>query len=548
MGKMAGYLRPIAPNTTTLIKRPCYNCFVGIILIVLVLVMGFLLYRKLIPAILALPLFALLIALVALTPSAFDAAGEASLGAANGSLPEGTPSFASPTIAAFAAYLKAYSPVLDVVVGQGMAMLAGAFLAVIIGAILAAHIRANGVAEQIVRFAAEFGGDSPLTLTLILTLVTAILFTTLGGLGAVIMVATLTLPVLRSVGVSGKTAAVSFLLALSLGGTLNPVNWQVYKDILGLEQQEIIKFAITMFGIFAAVTALYIAVKLAKNTRTKIMTVGVAIAALAIVAFVGILGYSAVVLPIVGTVFLVLITVSLIVLWLGAIFNLFTRVTSSAKPPLFAYFAIIVPLFHILGDTLARALIPAYAALGVTMPFLAALMLGVVYSFIASFKRNRANVDMLMRAMFEGFKDAAPAVLLMIGIGMLLKATMLPDTASAVSPILEFALPRSPVPYILVFTILAPLSLYRGPLNLWGMGSGIVGIVLGAGVLSAQHIMGAFFSVGMMQGVCDPTNTHNVWVGNNEGIEVVDLTKESILWVWIAVLAGLTAATFIFSW
>jgi hypothetical protein len=546
----------------------------GIVLILLILAMGFLLYKKLVPAILALPLFSILIGIAALTPTAAKAfsSGDRIAGALNAA--GGGAADAPAQAVGLAAFAKAYAPLYDVVIAQGMPMLAGAFIAVILGAILAAHIRANGVAEQIVRFAAEFGGDSPFALSLVLTLVTALLFTTLGGLGAVIMVATLTLPVLRSVGVPGKTAAVSFLFALSLGGALNPVNWQIYKDILGLDSDTIIRFALAVFGVFAIMTVLYLAFKLARGARSRVAALAITAAcALAIIALAK-SGALSVAWPYIGLVLTIALIAALIALWLGAIFTfireLFTggqtnastnvgagggagvgarvEAVPSPKPALFAYFAILIPLLHNLADTLLRSISPQYASLGISMPFLAALALGILYSFLASYKWRASNSDLLMRAMFEGFKDAAPAVLLMIGIGMLLKATMLPETAATVQPMLTAVLPRSPIPYVLVFTLLAPLALYRGPLNLWGMGSGIVGIVLGAGLLSAPLVMGAFMSVGMMQGVCDPTNTHNVWIANHEGVDVNDLLKESILFIWALVAVSLTVAALTMPW
>ncbi|MEP0815452.1 MAG: hypothetical protein HRF49_12435 [bacterium] len=512
----------------------------GYVLVLFILLMGFLLYRKLLPAILCLPLFAIVIAKAALLPTAGAAWRDGGL----------------------LGYIGHFSPVLDVVISQGAAMLVSAYIAVVLGAILAAHIRENGVAEQIVRFAAEYGGDSPFALSLVLTLVTALLFTTLGGLGAVIMVATLTLPVLRSVGVSGKIAGASFLFALSLGGTLNPVNWQIYKDVLGLEADTIIRFALVMFGVFAVLTVLYLAWKLVRSVRGRVITVAVALLLVIAVAALQLTGAFAKIKDYLLWTLLGMMLAALFVLWVGAFVTMAMVYfgwrkgaaqnggasnsggeTTKPKPRVFAYAAILVPLLFLLADALARASVPGYADSGIAMPFIAALALGVIYSFVASFVRDGKNADLLMKSCFEGFRDAAPAVLLMLGIGMLLKATMMPETSALVEPLIRAAIPRSPLAYVIAFTVLAPLSLYRGPLNLWGMGSGVVGIVKAAGALSAAHVMGAFFSVGMMQGICDPTNTHNVWIANHEGVDVLDLSKETLPWVWAGVAAGLVAAS-----
>ncbi len=491
--------------------------------------MGFLLFRKALPAILALPVFAVLIALTSLLPKAFGQLRE-----------DGFEGFGS-----------ALTPLYGNVIQDGATMLAAAIAAVIFGAILASHIKATGVAEQIVRFAAEFGGDSPFALAIILSLVTALLFTTLGGLGAVIMVATLTLPVMRSVGISARTAGASFLFALSLGGTLNPVNWQAYKEILGLESDRIIKFALTVFIVFAIATVFYLAFKLIRTVAAKIIVVAITAAVVGLAAALVSSGFMAGFIRGAGIAALALLIAALAALWLAVIIRFIAvniaksgGIPAPAKPHFLAYAAVLVPLFHLLADTLARAIIPEYAESGITIPFIAALALGIFYSFLASFRRRSRNMDILMKSIFEGFKDAAPAALLMMGIGMLLKATMLPETSQAVQPLITGLIPQGPVSYVLTFTLLAPLALYRGPLNLWGMGSGLIGVLLGTGTLGAPMLMAAFFSVGMMQGVCDPTNTHNVWIANHEGVDVADLTKETVPWVWPGVMLCLIAAVF----
>jgi len=51
------------------------------------------------------------------------------------------------------------------------------------GALLSRVVLSTGIAETLVTYAAEFGGDRPLLLSLLLCGVVAILFTTVTGLG-----------------------------------------------------------------------------------------------------------------------------------------------------------------------------------------------------------------------------------------------------------------------------------------------------------------------------------------------------------------------------
>jgi H+/gluconate symporter-like permease len=67
------------------------------------------------------------------------------------------------------------------VVEEGGMRLKTAILAAILGSILAQVVEKTGIAQTAIKKTAELGGDRPMILAVILTLVIAILFTTLGG-------------------------------------------------------------------------------------------------------------------------------------------------------------------------------------------------------------------------------------------------------------------------------------------------------------------------------------------------------------------------------
>jgi hypothetical protein len=148
--------------------------------------------------------------------------------------------------------------------------------------------------------------------------------------------------------------------------------------------------------------------------------------------------------------------------------------------------------------------------------------------------------------MIEGFSDAAAPVILIMGIGMLLSAVTHPQAAESLSLILQNVIPRQAVSYVLIFTVFAPLSLYRGPLNIWGLGSGVVALLMHSRILPLPAIMAALMAVGQMQGVCDPTNTHNVWIANFVGVNTMQILRKTILYMWVVAFLGLVAAAWLF--
>lgn len=386
----------------------------------------------------------------------------------------------------------------QVVVADGMLRLNAAYTAAIVGAILAEVVRQTGIAETVLKWAAELGGDRPILLTLILIVVSALLFTTLGGLGAVIMVGTIVLPILLSLGLSPLTAASVFLMALSLGGVFNPVNWQFYETVLRLPQPEVIRVALLLGALLAVVTVAFLIWEVKR----------------------------------------------------GGLRRYWAEPTEPRhRAPWWALPTPIVPIvlvlaFHFWGVHQKNI---GATATPFEFPILAAMLVGVAYGVLTTLRRGRSAIQLLSRATFEGIGNVAPAVALMMGIGMVLSAMMGPaagqpeqwPTVAAMKPAILALTPTSAIGIVLGFGLLAPLALYRGPLNVWGMGAGIAGAMLGVGALPAASIMAVFFSVGLVQGICDPTNTHNVWVATYVNSDVQAILRKTLPWIWAAAIVGL---------
>ncbi|MFH1537954.1 MAG: transporter, partial [bacterium] len=204
----------------------------------------------------------------------------------------------------------------------------------------------------------------------------------------------------------------------------------------------------------------------------------------------------------------------------------------------------LIPIFLILSFNLYNLI--AKPPDPYSFPINSALLIGVVYGAVTTFKRDGRNVQRVTRCIIEGVGSSAPAVGLVIGIGMVLKAVWHPAVGGYMEPALNCIMPKSMLWYVVGFSLLAPLALYRGPLNIWGMGSGLVAIMLATNALPAAAIMGALLSVGMIQGVCDPTNTHNAWLAGYLGVDVMIFTRRTLPYMWALAVFGLIVAGFMF--
>ncbi len=475
--------------------------------------MALLMFLRKIPAIIALPLMAVLIALI----------GGVSI-----------------------------EDTIQYVIGKGALKLHSAYTIAMFGSMLSVIMQKTGIAETFIKKGAELSGDNPWIIAVIMLTLITLLFTTLGGLGAIIMVATIVLPIMSSVGIGPMTTVGIFLIGLSIGGTLNVGNWAVYVSVMGLSVDEIRPFALVMFSITFIAALIYITIQLYRDGQDinlkKIARNSVIF--LVIVSGITYLynyGLSESLQELTGKMFgfigdllTWLIGIGIIGLFIIALFRLITRKNENAK--------------EVHWNTFFSPVIPLFLILLFDVDFIAAFVVGLIYTFIATYKKGRLNL--FIQSIFEGGGVVMPAVALMFGIGMLLIAIMGPGidlesykngwpVLNILKPLMSQIVPSTPLGYILIFTLAAPLALYRGPLNVWGMGYGLAAVFLAAGMMPGA-VMGLLLAVGQIQGISDPTNTHNVWLANEMRVDVQKVLWNTIPYTWILAFLGLTISALMF--
>jgi hypothetical protein len=385
--------------------------------------------------------------------------------------------------------------ILNDVIAAGSTKLAAVYVAVFAGAMMGRVMLQTGIAEAIIKRAAEFGGDKPMVVAFGLMFVTAVLFTTLQGLGAIITVGSLVLPILMSLGLPRRLAATLFLLAFGTGFIFNPILFTLYRQLLKVEANaalpsEVPTFAFALLGVMV----------------------------------VTVVGYSIIAAKRSGEV----------LFWAAETKDEFIEKNLRRDVPLISLLTPIIPLILFFGLNY----------FGIKIDFIPAFIIGALFGVLTT--QPRLAIKNLSAALVRGVEDGAPAAILMMGIGMLLNALSLPAVKAALEPMIQ-ALPlRSAVSYVLFFGLLSPLALYRGPLNVFGVGIGIFSIMFGAEILPALALLAAIMSIVQVQNVCDPTNTHNVWIANFTGIRVEELTKQTLLPMMIVCIGGLILAAFWF--
>lgn len=418
---------------------------IGILLVFLVFV-GLMMTRKL-PTILALPLMAILFAVIAGVPWMSND-------------PETT------TIA-------------KTILSSGSMRLSGAIAGLVFGAWFGQILNKVGITKSIIRKAAELAGDKPMLIAVLFFATASIIFSAAGGLGMVILVGTIVIPIMLTAGISQFVASIVVISAVGVGALFNVSNWAVYVDVLGLSVQTIADYTL--------------------------------VAALP----------------------LILVSLAMIIFYIqrdGKGRKAWAMPTASGGE------GKKVPAFSLISP-----LVPVILVFAFKLDIVPAVVIGALVTILLTWPKRPIHV--LSSALVEGIQDVAGAMALMIGIGILLNSVMAPQVSALISPLIEAVLPTNPLMYILFFTLLSPLAIYRGPLNVWGLGSGIAALFVSAGMTPVAAML-ALRVVSNVQAVSDPTNSHNVWVADFTKSDINDILKKTLPWMMVAVLISMVLGSF----
>ena len=427
---------------------------VGIIIVAIFIAMAVLMMMRKIPALLALPIMAVLIGVAAGLP------------------------------------LTGETGILDYVISAGALKLSSTYVAILFSCWLSQILYRTGVTDTIVKKAAEFGGDKPFVIALVLCAVSVFLFTTLYGTGAAAMVGAVVIPLLLSVGVPPIVACNAFLASLLAGYSLNPANISAITNITGVAAADINLCAIILTIAGCLFTLVYLIWSFKKN--------GLKFA------------FSA---PVGGE--------------------------EAEERPIVSGFR---GLMACLTPLIVVVVMIAFRWEATTV-----FIIGIIWAIIFTFKGKwEKNMNLIVQSCYEGFKEGAPTAGLMFGIGMILNAVTAPTTQAVINPFMVAITPKTAVGLILFVCLFSPLGLYRGPFNLMGLGAGLAVSMLNVGVLPVAALSAVFYAAFRWPSQSCPTSTQVVWASNFVGYDPVTTSNQVQLANWVLTAITVVVLTLIY--
>lgn len=389
--------------------------------------------------------------------------------------------------------------VFDTVLQEGAPALAATMIAILLGSWLGKLLDETGIAGTLVRKIVEFGGDRPTVVALGVLLVSTLVGTVTGSAPAAMLAGIIGIPAMIAVGIPKVTAAGTILMGIAAGMPFELPVWQFFSSALGLPISEVRGFMVKLFpfALFAAVMFV-----LVESRRRGVEHT-----------------------------------------W--AFRTEAPRANGPrTKPPRTKAGKRRARLGDAPWYALLTPVVPLVLALGFEIAIIPSLLAGVLYALVTTTRPRDMN-RRLLRTLYSGFEVAAAPITLFVAIGILLAAVKLPGAVDALEPLVTAVSPRNPVLFVVVFTALVPLCLYRGPLNVYGLGAGIAGVLIAAGIYPAAAVLGITASYNQVFGVADPTSTQTVWSAQYAGAGPQQVMTRTLPYVWFAALGGfcVTAAT-----
>jgi hypothetical protein len=187
--------------------------------------------------------------------------------------------------------------------------------------------------------------------------------------------------------------------------------------------------------------------------------------------------------------------------------------------PWFAYLTLIVPIILIV-----------IFKISVFVSFVVA----IAYTALTTMNwknKDWKHFNLIIKTSKDGFSDAAPVVL------FIASTWLFADSARLVNPLIinmvGGVLPTTRLGVCILFAVIAPLVMYRGPACYAGAGIALYNGLIGMGVLPPAFIFTLGYTMETVHYQLDPTVSVIAWTTGYTGIKASDYVKTALLLVWI---------------
>lgn len=282
----------------------------------------------------------------------------------------------------------------------------------------------TGIAATLIRKVVELGGDRPRITMFLLCIITGICFTSMTGIGPVISIGVIVLPILQALGIPAFVSLFAFVGSIMSGTCLNIATFAQYQGRLS--------------AIDPAFTQQY--------TYNDYFHFGLVAMIVCMV---------------------VVLVVTNVALTRRKVFHAWAAggtVGGGGDSPWYSWISVILPVVLVVS---------------VKLPIIPSFIGSSIYALLTcrKFKGNYTNVCRMLAKLFtDGATDVAPMVGFLLMLSLFNKAAVY--TAPYFKAIIGGIFPTSALAICLLFALLVPLGFFRGPTTLTGAGTAIAAVVI----------------------------------------------------------------------
>lgn len=358
----------------------------------------------------------------------------------------------------------------------------GTAVQIIFGAWFGRVLVDTGIAAGISRLVVRAGKDRSVIATILIALVTCLIFSSAYGVGSAVAIGSILFPIMASIGVPKKIAVPVFTLSIGAAMWINSVLFVQFQPFFqGYKSPD---------GSVVEWGAHYL----------RFGTAAMAIQMIGIIVF---------------------ILVNRKAIRNGQPYEVAGAVGERDWPK--------VPAI-----TYVLPVLPATLSIVLNWPAVPALLLSTLLAFALTggMKTLKGFIEELGTTAKTAIGDIGGLLILLFCLTMFQASAI--KVVGVITPLLAHVIPNNEMILVVVVLILAPLALFRGPLELYGAGAATVTLLLGLGTFNAWFLY-ALMVIPSMIGISSCfTQSWNAWSLEYSGLDAKTFLLKGVPVAWIS--------------
>lgn len=338
----------------------------------------------------------------------------------------------------------------------------------------------TGIAGSISKKTKKVGLRSPVLASILISLVIVLIFTSSYGVGSAIAVGVILFPIMFSIGIPKNIATVIFTLSIGAAMYVNNVLF--------------VQFQVFFPGV-------------SWDTRYQKF------------------GFVALAVQVVVIIIFILFNAKKIKN--GTPIEVETDDMEVQEQPIYTFILPIVPV--------ALSIFAKWDAIP-------ALILSILLVFLLTGKMRhyKTFVDTMNVTIKVAISDIAGLLVMLFCLTMFQAAAL--AAMDKFSEPLGNLIPNKPLLLTIIFCIVAPLCLFRGPLMLYGAGAAVAALFVGTGQFNEYFLYGLFVVPSIMGISSCITQSWNLWSVNYTKVNTKSFLMTGVPWAWVATVINLFVA------